>query len=109
MDETLKLALRWAGAAVNAALAILFLYVAVRLYGYGSSRLAEAGGLGWPGSMDDPAALANLAVAFVLSPDALSRAAGYAAAWFSLIAAMGCAWMAVLGGRWLYNAVARSA
>lgn len=111
MDSYLKTAMRWAGAATNAALALAFLYAALRLYGYGAASLSASGGLPDLDArlLTEPSLIFGAAAAFLTEPGALSRVVGYAVAWLCFIAAAGCGWMALLGARWLYNAAARSA
>jgi len=110
MDSYLKSAMRWIGAAANAALALAFLYAALRLYGYGAASLSSSGGL--PGLdlglLREPSLLFGSVAAFLTEPGAAARAVGYVMAWLCFIAAAGCGWMALLGGRWLYNALART-
>lgn len=110
IDRYVKPAMRRIAGAANVALALLFLYGAARLYAQGSARLAEAGGLGGFDAQapHDLSGLLNALAAFLVSPGAAGRVAGYGAAWLCFVAAAGCAWMAILGGRWIFNAIARS-
>jgi len=105
-------ALRLVGGAFNVALALAFAWLAASFYGTGIAWLEAAGGLASPAMLraaaTEPAVALGWISGFVTGPDPLGRIASYAVAWMALIAAAGCAWMAVLGFRWAYHAVLRA-
>lgn len=105
-------ALRLLGGAFNLALAFLFSWLAFALYGKGMASIEAAGGLASASMLRaaaaDPAVALGWISGFLSDPALSSRLLSYVLAWFSLVGAAGCGWMALLGARWTYHAALRA-
>jgi|HigsolmetaAR201D_1030396.scaffolds.fasta_scaffold08466_3 hypothetical protein len=91
--------LRLIGDLANAAFVICFAVATLKLWGVALSQLAAAGGMP-PLSIDGALGL--------LSGAGLGTVVHWILAWVSAVGAVGCAWMTVLGTRWLYHWLLRA-
>lgn len=103
--------LRAIGFGSNLVFFLVFVFAAIKLWGVTAYLLATAGGFMEFGTVRaifaNPTAGAVYLWTLMVSPGFFDRILGFGGAWFSIIAAAGCSWMSLLGGRWLYNEVLR--
>ncbi|NTF17559.1 hypothetical protein G6L37_04050 [Agrobacterium rubi] len=89
-----------AGTAVNIALVGGFAWATARLWSLAEASFSKAGGV--------PPISAGHIHALASDPALSSIASSYVIAWFSVVGAVGCAFMTALGIRWGYHALLRA-
>lgn len=102
MIHATKYTLRVIGDLANLAMAMIFIVATLVFHDRMHVFIAAGGGFAKP---------SDLGLAWVArqaqDPALLSHVISWSAAWGCGIAALGCAWMSILGLRWTYHALLR--